>query len=172
MSRHAARSLRLVFFAWPIVLLVSSALPALAQSQGNAGAELEGVVLQVDSPAPNSVITNGIFVDIAGWTNGTRVDAYLDGPAGVGTGIGTAMVDRARPDVAMMTGDPGLARSGFDLYWSPFDVTATNHMLYIYSLVDGTWQLQMLPIIGEGNFVEFPDWGRGHDSDSDHEMGM
>src|SRR5207247_3476360 len=116
--------------------------------------------------------TSGKSEEICGGTTGTRVDTYLDAPAGVGTGIGTVMVDRARPDVAMMTGDPGLERSGFALYWSPFDVTATNHMLYIYSLVDGTWQLQMVPIIGEGNFVEFPDWGRGHDSDSDHELGM
>jgi hypothetical protein len=172
MLQYLVRSLRFVLVASPVALLVSTALPALAQSQMNGNGELEGVILQVDSPTPNSVITNGIFVDIAGWTSGTRVDAYLDGPAGVGTGIGTAAVDRPRPDVARMTGEPALARSGFDLYWSPFDVTATNHMLYIYSLVDGAWQLQMVPIIGEGNFVEFPDWGRGHDSDSDHELGM
>ncbi|MEA2639802.1 MAG: hypothetical protein QOF51_1196, partial [Chloroflexota bacterium] len=103
---------------------------------------------------------------IAGWTGGSRVDVYLDGPAGVGQGIGSTIVGAARPDVAGVMHDPTLAQSGYNLWWSPTDLSAGPHTLYVYSLVDGKWMLQMVPIAGVGNVVN-REVGSNNDRDSD-----
>lgn len=114
-----------------------------------AGARV--AALQVDLPAPDTIVANGAMIDIGGWTSGTRVDAYFDGPAGFGTGIGSALVATARPDVAAATGVSDMADAGFNLAWQPTDLSAGPHTLYVYALVDGSWMFHTVPIIGLGN---------------------
>ncbi|MEA2641747.1 MAG: hypothetical protein QOF51_3141, partial [Chloroflexota bacterium] len=121
-------------------------------------------MLQVDLPTSGEAVNNGDTIDIGGWTDGARVDVYLDGPAGVGTGIGTTMVDGARPDVARVTGHADLANSGFDLYWDPTDLSAGPHTLYVYSLVNGSWIMQTAGFYSAGNMLPEPE--RGADNES------
>jgi len=154
-----------------IASLSTQGLPALAQGQSSAGAVNPTTVLAVDIPAPNTTVSNGQFVDIGGWTTGTRVDVYLDGTAGVGEGIGSTEVTESRPDVATMTRNPGLEDSGFDVAWQPTNLTAGAHTLYVYALVDGIWSVQARPIMGEGNVVTSPDFDRGRDDSAPADTG-
>lgn len=143
---HLKRSLRVVLVA---TALVAAVIPSLSVAAHTADA------LQIDSPTPNATVSNGDMLLIGGWTAGSRVDAYLDGPAGIGRGIGSTVVGGPRPDVARATGSPSLANSGFELAFEPMDLTAGVHTLYVYSLVDGSWISRTVPIMSRGN-VYFP----------------
>jgi hypothetical protein len=107
--------------------------------------------IQVDAPTADATVSNGETLDIGGWSDGSRVDAYLDGPAGYGEGIGSAEADKPRPDASRIT---GRTDSGFDLPWQPMDLTSGSHTLYLYTLIDGTWFLRTVPILSDGNFVD------------------
>ena len=122
---------------------------------GVASARL--AALSVDVPAANTIVANGDSVQIGGWTSGTRVDVYLDGPAGAGEGIGSALVFTARPDVASATGEGDMGDAGFDLAWYPTELTAGPHTLYVYSLIDGQWMFHTVPIFGVGNVFQESD---------------
>jgi hypothetical protein len=121
-------------------------------------------MIDVDSPAPRTIVSNGQNVDIGGWTTGSRVDVYLDGPAGVGRGIGSDAVDGVRPDVARATGSAMFGSSGFDVAWQPVDLAPGEHWLWIYSSVNGVWALEKVPVIAEGNI---PMRERERDRDAD-----
>jgi hypothetical protein len=162
-------AVRFAFIA-AIASLSAGTFPAFAQGQSSAGVAKQAAVLAVDIPAPNTTVSNGQFVDIGGWTAGTRVDIYLDGAAGVGDGIGSTEVDESRPDVAMVT-HPGLADSGFDVSWFPMNLTAGPHTIYVYALIDGNWNVQARPIVGEGNVVTYPDFDRGRDEPTPADTG-
>ncbi|MEA2638921.1 MAG: hypothetical protein QOF51_315, partial [Chloroflexota bacterium] len=102
-------------------LVIGAALLMTATIQGwsvlVAGAEGESpapALLSVDLPSANAMIQNGDIVDVAGWTDGSRVDIYLDGPAGIGAGLGSTIVHEARPDVVSTMAMPALVDSGFD----------------------------------------------------------
>jgi hypothetical protein len=130
--------------------------PSLASADGNEpilALAPGAAMLNVDMPAPNAMVNNGQTIDIGGWTTGSRVDVYLDGPAGVGRGVGSASVDGSRTDVARATGSSTLGSSGFDVSWQPTDLTGGAHSLWIYSLVNGSWTVQVVPIMGAGNIV-------------------
>ena len=100
---QVARSARLVLVA--AALLGVALVPAFtAAAQAGAASRIAATLFQIEAPQPYSMVTNGTPVVIAGWTSGTEVDLYLDGPAGVGTGIGTVQVHGARPDVASIMG--------------------------------------------------------------------
>ena len=150
------RSLRFALLTATMALMLVPTLPASAQctmgcsTSGQAGMNAEPEI-QVDVPAANAMVSNGEILDIGGWSDGSRVDAYLDGPAGFGEGIGSAEVDKPRPDASSIT---GRTDSGFDLSWQPMDLTLGNHTLYLYTLIDGSWFLRTVPILGEGNFVD------------------
>jgi len=162
MPRYIQLSLRFAILA-VISLAGGQALPALAQSQSLMNGASPAALLAVDIPASNTMVSNGQFLDIGGWTAGSRVDVYLDGPAGFGEGIGSNEVDEARPDVASKI-DPGLAESGFDVPWLPMDLSAGTHTLYVYSLIDGQWSaVQTRTITGEGNVIPNPSSGEGQD---------
>jgi Bacterial Ig domain len=139
-----------------LALMTTPTLPAWAQSQGTASAtaSAQARLLNVDLPARNAVISNGSPVEIAGWTAGSRVDVYLDGPAGVGAGIGSAEVHTPRLDARSIT---GITTSGFDLPWQPTDLSAGPHTLHVYSLTTG-WIVQTVPILGAGNALPI-DYG-------------
>ena len=163
---------RLGFAVAAAVVILSAApafaIPALAQCMmgcgSNAMMSRPAPTLDIDVPASNTVVRNGAMVDIGGWTPGSRVDVYLDGPAGFGAGIGSADVDQARPDVVQATGNAALEDSGFDVAWAPIDLTAGAHTLYVYSLVGDTWTWQTRPVVGEGN--EILDLGRERDGEA------
>jgi len=146
-----ARSARLVLVA--AALFGLALLPGFtAAAQAGSGARIAATLFQIDAPQPYSVLTNGASVAITGWTSGTQVDLYLDGPAGVGTGIGSVQVHGARPDVASTMGAE-LAYSGFEVPFVPETLASGEHMLFAYSLIDGAWSLQTIPIIGAGNVL-------------------
>ncbi len=145
---HLKRSLRVVLVATALVAAVIPSLRVAAHADA----------LHIDSPAPNATVSNGDMLVIGGWTDGSRVDAYLDGPAGIGRGIGSTVVDGSRPDVA---------QSDFELAFQPTDLTAGVHTLYVYSLVDGSWISRTVPIMSRGNDY-FPfDAATGNDSRDD-----
>jgi hypothetical protein len=153
-----ARTLRYAIVA--TAFLASTLAPTLSASAKTAA-------LNVDLPAPNTIVANGEMLEIGGWTSGDRIDVYLDGPAGFGEGIGSAAVYTARPDVALATGDHAMADAGFNLAWQPMDLTAGPHTLYVYSLVDGSWIFHTVPIIGLGNaFVQADSSSNGRDEAS------
>src|SRR5947208_2406587 len=147
--QRLARSLRFVLAG--TALLASTVIQTLPASADVdlAARSARSALLSVDSPTANALVSNGAMVDIGGWTAGTRFDAYLDGPAGEGFGIGSAAVIGARPDVAGLFG-ADLAYSGFDVAWRPMDLTDGEHTLYFYSLIDGSWTFQTRSIIAEG----------------------
>jgi len=140
MYRRLGPSFRVALLAAVVAIMVGPGLTASAQGQ----------LFTIDVPTANAVVSNGRLLHVGGWTAGTRVDAYLDGPAGVGEGIGSTMVDKPRPDVQRLT---GRLDGGFDFTWSPTILTGGPHTLYLYSLIDGRWTVQTLPIIGEGNVI-------------------
>jgi hypothetical protein len=138
------RPIRVVLVATALVATMIPSLRVAAQ-----GADSKG--LFVDIPLAHTMVSNGDTVAIGGWTAGSRVDIYLDGPAGVGIGLGSVMVGTPRPDVAKATAESNLASSGFELSWHPKDLSAGPHTLYIYALTDGSWTLRTVPIMGRGN---------------------
>jgi hypothetical protein len=149
---HPRRSIGFVLVG-VAALLVGALAPALtASADDHLAGNGRAALFHIDAPAPDSLVSNGAMVAIGGWTAGTRVDAYLDGPAGVGLGIGSADVIGARPDVAGSFGAE-LAYSGFDVAWLPLNLSAGEHTLYLYAFIDGSVSVQTLRIIGEGNVL-------------------
>jgi hypothetical protein len=92
-------------------------------------------------------VANGQTLEIKGWTSGTQVSAYLDGPIGQGQSLGTTGVDKPRPDVAQALGRSDLASSGFDAIWTVSGLNAGSHTLYVYALINGQWTSQIIPIV-------------------------
>src|SRR5579871_5449314 len=113
---------------------------------GAVSASLQPGLLSIDSPVPGATIHEGSMVDISGWTNGNRVDIYVDGPAGQTTSIASVPVDLPRPDVVQATGQANLANSGFDSLWPTSGLTTGDHTLYIYLLVNGNPDLVTVPV--------------------------
>ena len=134
-----------------LALAAGTVWPASAQPRDPAS------LMNVDLPAPNTSIVNGQWVDVGGWSAGSRVDVYLDGVAGVGQAIGTAQVAVARPDVAAARHDSKLANAGFNVGWFPVTVPAGQHTLYVYSLVDGGWIYRTVTVVGLGNIYDTVD---------------
>jgi len=147
---------RIVALGATLLTAILAPAPVGAQPTGRAA------LFNIEAPTVGSMISNGSRYGISGWTAGSRVDVYLDGPAGVGTGIGSDDVGGNRPDVARAHG-AALMRSGFEVTWLPTDLSRGQHRLFVYALIDGVWVLQQLPIIGEGNVLPpprppIPDW--------------
>src|SRR5579871_431179 len=126
------------------------ATTACGPSYASVAATVLPALFSVDVPKPDTTVSNGQTVDIGGWTAGSRVDVYLDGPAGEGQGVGSTIVNGPRPDVAQITGRQDLANSGFDVQWQVNNLTNGNHTLYVYSLTNGNWIYKMVPIVGAG----------------------
>src|SRR5579871_3279554 len=96
-----------------------------------------GGLLNIDAPTTGMTVSNGQTVDIGGWTAGTQVGVYLDGPMGQGQSIGSSPVNKPRPDVAQATGRQTLANSGFDVLWQANGLSAGSHTLYVDALING-----------------------------------
>src|SRR5438093_480302 len=90
--------------------------PSLALAQ-EIQLEPGAAVLHIDNPSANVTVINGFMVELGGWTTGSRVDIYLDGPAGMGEGIGSGMVGSPRPDVARAARDSMFEATGFNISW-------------------------------------------------------
>ncbi|MEA2638789.1 MAG: hypothetical protein QOF51_183 [Chloroflexota bacterium] len=102
-------------------------------------ANVQPPFFSIDSPAAGATISNGQQIDIAGWVDGSQVNATLDGPPGQGQAIGTAQVNRARPDVVTATGRTDLANSGYDIIWTASGLTpaGSNHTIYVSTTRSG-----------------------------------
>lgn len=124
--------------------LVAAAIPSfhVAQAQPDLSH-----MLVVDVPTAHAIVKNGDMLEIGGWTMGSRIDVYLDGPAGVGIGLGSTEVGTDRLDVAMAMRSPDLSASGFEMHWEPKDLSAGHHELWVYSLMNGTWVTQIVPFM-------------------------
>jgi len=123
------------------------AMTECGPSTGSVVATLQPMELAVDGPAPNASFMAGSAVDITGWTSGSRVDVYLDEPAGQTGAIASGTPDIPRPDVVQATSDPSLANSGFDIEWPSMGLDPGNHTLYIYSLINGVPDLETVPVV-------------------------
>lgn len=152
MPKHLVRSLRLTLVLAAIVVILVPTLQVAAMDNEPLVALAPAATLGVDMPAPNTLVSNGQMVGIGGWTTGSRVDVYLDGPAARGQGIGS-----------MEARTPGSGANGFEVPWYPMDLSPGTHTLYVYSLVDGSWTLQMVPIVGAGNILDPERDARGRD---------
>jgi hypothetical protein len=114
------------------------AVPALGQGT-TTGTTAQ---MSIDAPAANATISTGTQINIGGWAAdpagpGTGVDmvrVYLDNrmEAG-GTLLGDANYGNARPDVASALGSAALTNSGFNLLWTPTNISAGQHTLYVYA---------------------------------------
>jgi len=129
------------------VSLAPAGAADLSQASGSRAS-----LFNIEAPTSTELIHNGSIYSLSGWTAGTRVDFYLDGPAGVGEGLGSAEVKGSRPDVARAFGS-GLAQSGFGLAYRPLTLPIGTHQLYAYSLIDGQWVQKIMSIQAEGNVV-------------------
>ena len=143
---RASSKLWIIFGAAALLGVV--AIPAAADEPLPGAATL----FHVEAPAPHTVLTNGTTIAISGWTAGSRVDVYLDGPPGIGTGIGTAAETGARADVATAMGTDRDYR-GFAVAYLPTMLSIGEHVLYAYTLVDGAWVMEIVPIVGAGNVL-------------------
>ena len=162
------RSLRYVVVG--TALLATTLLPAVPAAADAHLALARASMFHIESPDADAMLHNGEMVDIGGWTAGSRVDAYLDGPAGFGAGIGTTAVASARPDVAAAI-SPELAASGFNLAFTPVNLVEGSHTLYVYSLIDGAWVLQTRSILTDGLVVELRDSDGGPDQNASVSVG-
>ena len=149
-SIRIPRFLRLGLTTVALFALMAPAIASADDDQAIMAAVPSGARLSVDSPTPNSMVSNGQTVDIGGWTTGSRVDIYLDGPAGAGRGVGSTAVSGPRSDTARIT---GTAANGFDVTWQPTDLNAGPHTLWIYSLADGAWTIQQVSFMAQGNVL-------------------
>ncbi|MBM2811259.1 MAG: repeat-associated core domain protein [Chloroflexi bacterium] len=109
------------------------------------------VLLAVEKPKFGDAIMNGQEVVVGGWTSGSRVDVYLDGPAGQGRLLGTLIPKGERTDVVAVTGRQDLLNSGFDTIWSVSNLSAGAHTLTFVSEGNGASASETVSIIGIGS---------------------
>jgi hypothetical protein len=137
-TRALERPVRLLLAFAAALAVVLPAVPALGQGT-TTGTTAQ---MSIDSPAANATVTNGTQIDIGGWAAdtagpGTGVDivrVYLDNRMEAGsTPLGDANLGFARPDVAAALGSSAVTNSGFNLLWTPSNVSAGQHTLYVYA---------------------------------------
>jgi hypothetical protein len=89
-------------------------------------------------------------VDIGGWSSGTQVTVSLDSASA--PVLGSAPVNKPRPDVVQTLGRPDLANSGFDVSWYVWNVSNGNHVLYVTASGNGqsTTQQVQVSVSGQG----------------------
>lgn len=130
--------------AWLLCLALLTAplvapSPVAAQAQPPPASEL---LLVVDTPAdgaavPATLTLVGWALDAArdGGPGVDRVEAYLGGPRGVGSFLGTAAYGLPRADVALVHRNPALATSGWALETA---LPSGAQTLYVYAHRDGS----------------------------------
>jgi hypothetical protein len=116
-------------------------VPALGQPAAST-------MISIDSPTEDTTVTGGRQILIGGWAAdrdgpGTGVDmvrVYLNNRMDAGgTLLGEATYGELRHDVAAALGSSSFTSTGFNLLWTPTDVSSGQHTLYVYahSIVDG-----------------------------------
>lgn len=125
---------RIVAMALASILALTSAAAAVLAQGIPSGSS---VMINVDSPAAGSTVTNGQVTFVGGWAadavgSGTgidRVEIYIDSP--LGTRIGRARYGTSRPDVARAHNMTGWTNSGFAFDWRPVNLLPGEHTLYV-----------------------------------------
>jgi hypothetical protein len=143
MTRGLTTPVRLLFALAATLAVALPAVPALGQTTtGQTTTGTTTTQMSIDSPAANATVTTGSQIDIGGWAAdpagpGAGVDivrVYLDNRMeSGGTLLGDANYGSARPDVAATLGSTALTNSGFNLLWTPTNVSAGQHTLYVYA---------------------------------------
>jgi len=147
---------RLIHLPLALAAILAIAAPASAQQSASTTS------ISVDSPTDGSSIANGTAVDVGGWAadptgTGTGVDevkVYLDGTMEAGgTLLGSATYGASRPDVASALGSAAVTNSGYDYAWTPSNLSAGQHILYVYahSPSSGWWSKSVTIAIGGTN---------------------
>ncbi len=138
-----------------LLLLTIPVLPVAAQA-------IEGTttLVQIDSPAAGTTVSNGQSVRIQGWaadpagpgTGVAEVHVYLDGQAGQGgTGLGAATYGLSRPDVAQAYGRTDWANTGYELAWTPTGLSSGSHTIYVYARsLANSWQYKTVSVTVSG----------------------
>ena len=114
-----------------------------SETSGAAGSA--SVILTVDAPKPGTQVTANQDLDIGGWSSGNSVTVNLD--SSTGQMLGTAPVNKPRPDVPQVTGRADLANSGFDVVWHVAGVSNGNHTLYVTATGSGAPTTDQVPIV-------------------------
>src|SRR5579871_4548478 len=130
------------------VYATTSCGPAYASVTVNV--QPAGLLLNVDVPTNGTTVSNGQTVDIGGWSSGTQVSVYLDGTAGQGQNVGSAPVNKPRPDVAQVMGQPSLANSGFDVVWQVSGLSNGSHTLNVQATGNGGSATQVIQLNVQG----------------------
>jgi hypothetical protein len=138
-----------------VAVLLALAIPA-APASAQTGASTE---ITIDTPAASATAANGTQLLIGGWavdraaTSGTGIDhvrIVLDGlmDAG-GTLLGSATIGKSRPDVAQALGNPAFSTAGFDYLWTPTNLSAGTHTIYVYAhaTASNTWSYKSVPVV-------------------------
>ena len=138
--------------------------PALAQSTS-------GTNIWIDSPVANATLTNGVQTDIGGWAvnpsgPGTGVDVvrvYLDNTAENSAAmVGTAELGVSRPDVASTLKNSAYAYAGYNLLWTPSNVSSGTHTLYVYAHAASGWTYKTVSVsVQAGAMAPAPDRAYG-----------
>jgi len=120
---------------------------------GNRAADIQ---VTLDTPRLDEVVNGALTV--RGWAVDTRaesgtgidlVEAWLDGPPGLGAFLGRLPYGTARPDVARLLNRSGFTNAGFSLSAS---VPSGVHALWIraHSSVSGVWATREIRFIAAG----------------------
>lgn len=155
-------SLALVLAVLSVVL--GPIMPAAAQNYGTSGGSSgssgssggstaattggSNVLLTVDSPINGMQVSNGQSVDVGGWSSGSMVYIYLD--SANGPLLGSATVNKPRPDVVQVLGRTDLANSGFDTSWYVSGLSNGTHTLYVVATGNGQSTTQQVSINSNG----------------------
>jgi hypothetical protein len=150
MLRRLAIPFRSLVAVAALLAVAVPAVPALGQPTSGTA------TISIDAPTDGATVTNGTAVGIGGWAadpggSGTGVDTvrvYLDNRMDAGgTLLGDATYGTPRPDVAAALGTSGVTNSGFNLSWTPSNVSAGQHTLYVYARsTNGSWSFKTVNV--------------------------
>jgi hypothetical protein len=138
------------------ILLPAAPIQAQTTQQGSPTA-----TIWIDSPAEGSTVNNGTQTLIGGWAVDTagpgsgisEVRVYLDARMeSGGVQIGTATYGKPRPDVGNQFGNAAYSNSGYDLLWTPSNVSPGPHTIYVYarSTASNLWSFKTASVTFQG----------------------
>jgi len=152
MSQRLARHVRVFAVFTTLLALALPGAPALAQSTSTTQ-------IWIDTPTANATLQNGVQTDIGGWAinpagPGTGVDTvrvYLDSTMDNASAmVGTAEMGVSRPDVAASFRNSAYTYSGYNLLWTPSNVSPGSHTLYVYAHAASGWTSKTVSVTVQG----------------------
>jgi len=160
MFRSGTLPLRLLM---GISTVIAVALPvSSASAQTTTQVPASTTLMSIDAPLDQTMVSDGVQVDIGGWTVDTagsansgidEVRVYLDGQMDSGGRmLGKATYPKPRPDVGQSLNNPNFSQSGFDLVWTPSGLNGGSHTIYVYahSSLRNAWSYKSVTVTASG----------------------